>query len=307
MHSANGWEIKEPFGSTSAEHLKYMGRRIASTHTLEEHSSGIERLMSPLVFRATLVLMPVLATGMPSLCLGSSDQPSVTPYRPTVSNPAALSEPDWLEMETGFSHNHGGDARTSDSLPYLLKYAVSSSFGVLVGGDVFIKQTDLDGKHLSGRGDTSILLKHRWSLGADDGPAFGLEYGVNLPTARKGLGSDKADYTANGIYSTTLGENSIDLNLNVTRIGAIASGEGRFQLGYAATLSRALNGRWGIAAEISGDSRKGVPPANQFLFAGSYAPSNRIVLDAGTSIGVSKAAPDWSIFAGVSLLLEKMH
>jgi hypothetical protein len=263
--------------------------------------------MNPLAFRATLLLMPVVSMGIPSACDADADQPSVTPYRPTVSNPASLSEPGWLELETGIFHSHGGDTRSNNSLPYLLKYAVSPNFGVLVGGDAFIQQKDLDGKHLSGNGDTSILLKHHWTLDTEDGPALGLEYGAHLPTARKGLGSDKTDYTANGIYSTAWGANSVDLNLNVTRIGAIASGEGRMQLGYAATISRAVSERWGLAAEISGDTRKGISPSNQLLFAGSYAASNRIVCDAGTSVGLSKAAPDWSVFAGVSVLLEKIR
>jgi hypothetical protein len=35
----------------------------------------------------------------------AEEEPSVTPYRPTVSNPAALPEPGWLDVEIGFNLN----------------------------------------------------------------------------------------------------------------------------------------------------------------------------------------------------------
>jgi len=34
--------------------------------------------------------------------------PTATPYRPTVSNPATLSEPGWLEMELGWQTTKSG-------------------------------------------------------------------------------------------------------------------------------------------------------------------------------------------------------
>lgn len=237
----------------------------------------------------------------------NESEPSVTPYRPTVSNPAALSEPGWLEVESGLLRTKDGDSKRELNLPYLLKYAYSPDFGVLLGGDAHIWQTDSDDHRLSGSGDTSLLLKHRWALGKDDGPAFGIEYGITLPTAKTGLGSGKTDYLVNGIYSTEVAGNSIDLNLNLTRVGSIEPSEGRTQLGYAATVSRPLNDQWGIAAEISGTSRRGIAPTDQFLLATSYAVSRKVVWDAGIAFGLSQASPNWSIFAGVSILLEKLH
>lgn len=239
----------------------------------------------------------------------AGDEPTVTPYRPTVSNPAALSEPGWIEVEAGFLGTKGGDSKHTESLPYLLKYAFTSDFGILLGGDAYVRQTDHDGHRLSGGGgDTSLLLKQRWALGKEeDAPAFGLEYGVTLPTAKKGLGSDKADYTVNGIYSSEWSGTSLDLNLNLTRIGSINTGEGRTQLSYAASVSRSLNAQWGIAAEISGTTRRGTAPTDQILFAASYNASPRVVWDAGMAFGLSQASQDWSVFGGVSILLDKVH
>jgi hypothetical protein len=38
----------------------------------------------------------------------AADEPSTTPYRPTVSTPANLSEPGWLEVEAGGQQTRGG-------------------------------------------------------------------------------------------------------------------------------------------------------------------------------------------------------
>src|SRR5437016_3240382 len=39
----------------------------------------------------------------------AADEPAATPYRPSVSTPAALSEPGWLEGELGWQRTSGGD------------------------------------------------------------------------------------------------------------------------------------------------------------------------------------------------------
>jgi hypothetical protein len=228
------------------------------------------------------------------------DAPAVTPYRPSVSTPAALSAPGWLEIEAGALHERGSGAARSDSLPYTLKLAVTPDWGVRLGGDAWVRQTDDAGQRLSGLGDTSIVLKRRFAI--DDTSAFGLEGGVNVPTARHGLGSGKADYTATGIYSADLGDWHTDINLGATRIGAADDGTGRAQAQWAASLSRALSDRWGVVGELSGTHQRGVDSTRQFLFAGSFNVSKALVLDAGLARSLRSGVPDWSVFTGFTLL-----
>lgn len=250
-------------------------------------------------------LIVLLCAGASSLAF-ADDQPAVTPYRPTVSNPAALSQPGWLEMESGWINNTQNDQTTRGSLPYTLKFAFTDDLGVLLGGEAFIDQTDTAGAHLTGAGDTLLLLKHRWATNGGNDAALGLEYGFKAPSAKTDLGSGKTDYLVNAIYSTQRADNTIDLNLNLTQLGAVADGEAAQQWGWAATWSRPLNDTWGIAAELSGYTRQGSDPASQFLAALSYASSRRVVWDAGLASGLSQAAPKWSLFAGVSVLLGKL-
>lgn len=258
------------------------------------------------MFRQRLIFTAaVVVTGMAGVCYG--EEPSVTPYRPTVSNPAALSAPGWLEMELGANSTRADDSSREQSLPYLFKYAFTPDFGVLLGGDSYLRQTDPDGARSAGFGDTTVMLKHHWALGAEEGPALGLEWGFKAPTAKTGLGSGKADWLANAIYSAELANTTLDLNVNATRIGAIQTDESRTQIGWAAALSHPLAGAWGAAVELSGSARRGTTTSNQFLAALNYSQSARVVFDFGMAAGLGPAPRDKSVFAGVSLLLEKIH
>jgi hypothetical protein len=235
-----------------------------------------------------------------------AEEPSVTPYRPTVSNPATLSQPGWLEVESGWLDSVAPDNSTRGSLPYTLKVAFTENFGVMLGGEAYVDQTDPMGARQTGVGDTFLLLKNKWQAGEDTDSAFGLEYGFKVPTAKNNLGSGKTDYLVNGIYSTELSGNTIDLNLNMIELGYVQPGQARQQFGWAAAWSSQIDSTWGIAAELSGYIDRGTAPGNQFLAAVNYAMSRRVVWDTGFATRISQAGPKWSLFAGVSILVGRI-
>ena len=255
----------------------------------------IKYLIAPLAF---VIIGAVTAQA-------ASDDPTATPYRPTVSTPANLSEPGWLELEIGGQHINGGETAKRDSIPATLKYAFTPDWGIRVGGDALIRQKNTDGSTVSGIGDTSFILKRRFAL--DENTAFGLEGGVNLPTAKDGLGHGKTDYLLTGIYSANLGPYHTDLNLSAIRLGQVGDGESRLQTAWAAGFSRPIDDHWGIVGELSGTLRKGSPSTAQFLVAASYNYSKRIVFDAGTAVGLNRALPDWTLFAGMTMLIGKIY
>jgi hypothetical protein len=229
-----------------------------------------------------------------------ADAPSATPYRPSVSTPAALSAPGWLEVEAGVLHERSGGAARNDSLPYTLKLAFTPDWGMRLGGDAWVRQTDDTGQRLSGLGDSSVVLKRRFAI--DDASAFGLEGGATLPTGRRGISSGKADYSVTGIFSADIGDYHTDINLGATRAGAVGAGTGRMQALWAASLSKALNDHWGMVGELSGTHQRGVDSTRQLLFAGSLNVSKSLVLDAGLARSLRSGVPDWSVFTGFTLL-----
>lgn len=231
----------------------------------------------------------------------AGEEPTATPYRPTISNPAELSAPGWLELEAGWLDNHSGGNRKS--VPYLAKLAFNEDWGVMVGGEAWIR--DLSGPDCTGSGDTSLTLKHRIPTG-DDSQNFGFEAGVKLPTARNGLGSGKSDYTVNGIYSLDFAESwRLDANLGVTRLGGRESGIGRVSSLWALALSTAVND-WTLAGEVSGTHQAGVSDSTQWLAAASYAITPRLVLDGGVSLVHQAQSDDHMLFLGATWLANRL-
>jgi len=252
--------------------------------------------------RAALSLYVICAIYCASTSAQASpdEQPSVTPYRPSVSTPAALSAPGWLEFEAGALRERESGLARRDSLPYTIKLAFTPDWGVRMGGDAWIRQRDDTGQSTSGGGDTGVVLKRRFAV--DDASAFGLEAGATFPTARHGLGSGKADTALVGIYSADLGAYHTDLNLGLTRVGAVDPGAGRIQTLWAASLSRSFLERWGVVGEFSGTRQRGVDSTSQFLLAASYNVSKALTLDAGFARSLRSGVADRSLFAGLTLL-----
>lgn len=250
----------------------------------------------------------IVASGLAVfVCVAAAEDgaPAVTPYRPSVSTPAALSAPGWLEVETGLQSTGAVDPARRESLPYTLKLAFTPDWGIRIGGDALVRQRSADGSSLRGGGDTTIVLKRR--LAVNDASAFGLELGVKLPTARNGLGTGHNDAGLNGIYSADFaGKWHADLNLNVNRLGGVDPGVGRWQKGWAAALSRNLTERWGIVGELSGTHQAGNGSTSQALVAASCSVSPAITLDLGVSKGLTAASGAWSVFSGVTFLAARL-
>jgi hypothetical protein len=238
-----------------------------------------------------LIAVPVLA-----------EEPAATPYRPTVSNPADLSAPGLWEIEAGGLYSKGGGLVRRHSLPWLAKYAFNDRFGIMVGGEALISETDAVAGRDRGVGDTTVTLKMKMPANAES--ALGLEAGVKLPTASNNLGSGNSDLILNGIYSHKTDAATLDFNLGVTHLGEVGIGEGANQIGWAVAASRELGRGFGIAGEFSGAFRHNAGSTSQFLGALTYSVSPRLVLDVGAAWGLNRQSPDWSAFAGMTLLLK---
>lgn len=236
----------------------------------------------------------------------TEDDVAVTPYRPSVSSPAALPAPGWLDVEFGWQRAKGGEDKRRDSFPVAAKLAFNPDWGVVVGSELAARRTDLDGNVFNGVGDTTVLLKHRIA-GATEATAWGIAAGYKLPTAKDTLGSGKRDQILSGIFSAEIAEvYNLDVNLTTTRLGVWGDGEGRSQQAWAAALSRSLDDRWGVFVEPSGSSRRGTASMTQLLVGTSYAYSKRTVFDIAVARRTSAAGPDWQLMAGVSMLLGRL-
>jgi hypothetical protein len=230
-----------------------------------------------------------------------AEQLSVTPYRPTVSNPAELSALRHLELEFGAQSNQPGMKVVRNSLPFLLKYPFADQWGLLVGGEAWINSRNSD-ETISGFGNTSVLLKHYYPISRT--LAVGFEMGAILPSARNSLGQGHTDYLANLIVSQDISDLRIDVNAGVTRRGFKEKDPDRFRYNWAIAASRMVTERWGIAGEFSGVLVKQQKPTSQFLASLNYLMTPQLMLDFGGTLGMTSITDDYGVFAGFSLLIE---
>lgn len=228
--------------------------------------------------------------------------PAVVPYRPSVSTPAQLSAPGYLELEAGgLRASDNGASRTS--LPYTLKLAFTPDWGIRVGGEAWVRDRGF-GQSDSGVGDTAVVLKRRFAV--SDATAWGLELGETFPTAKSSIGIGHAATTVNGIFSSDFASAwHTDINLNVTHLGG--SGQpSPWQTGWAAAFSRTLTDSWGAVGELSGTHEASFGDTAQFLAAASWNQSRAAVFDFGFARGLNDATPRWQVFAGVTVRLGKV-
>ncbi|CAN5494027.1 hypothetical protein BH11PSE9_BH11PSE9_01740 [soil metagenome] len=252
---------------------------------------------------SSLIACLAFAAGAPAWA--DDDAPGATPYRPSVSTPAALSAPGWLEVEAGLISSRADEPTRRQSLPYTLKLAFTPDWGARIGGDAIVHQVNADGSKVTSGGDTSIVLKRRFAV--SEASAFGLELGTKLPTASRRIGSGHADVGVNAIFSSDFAENwHTDINLLATHLGGTDAGMSAWQAGWAAAVSRNLSEAWGATGELSGTHQRGNGSTSQALLAASYALSKAASLDIGVSKGLSAASGGWSVFSGVTFLAARL-
>ena len=234
----------------------------------------------------------------------NADDVSVTPYRPTVSTPAQLSAPGWLEGEFGALDTVGPGQTRMASIPYAIKLAFTPDWGIRISGNAYMASTEADGTTGRGFGDTALVLKRRFAI--NDASAFGLEFSAQAPTAPAAIGNGRPAYGTNGIYSIDFGDGyHADVNLFLTRLGG-SNAVSPWQSGYALALSHPISEAWGVFGEFSGFHQRGLPDTDQYLSGATYNVSKRLVIDMGAQAGLTRASPRWGVFSGFTVLLDRL-
>ena len=209
----------------------------------------------------TQALLLILCLAFVRTARADDHQPAATPYRPSVSAPAAMSEP--------------------------TKLAFNPDWGLVLGSELGVRRADFSGNTFNSAGDVTALVKHRFATASEDS-AWGVMAGAKLPTANGDIGSGKTDLILTGIFSKDFaGSNHLDLNLGATRPGAYGAGEGRMQYGWAAAWSHGLNDQWSVFAEPSGTYHRAAPSTAQLMLGASYAMRRRTVFDVALARGLT--------------------
>ena len=249
-----------------------------------------------------------------SLCILSAVVPcllfffssSAFAARPLTTDDAGTVEKGKFQVETGFDSTRQDNHDREISPSLTLTYGLLERMDVGIGSAyLFVRPKEADNEN--GLGDTELKLKYRLFDEKDWIPAFAMTGNLKIPTASesKGLGSGKTDFGINTIVTKNLSKRWVfHLNLGYTFTGEHGANN---EFNYAAAAQFILSDKWALVGEIVGgnnfNGRKGDDPVSGLLGT-YYLISDNLVWDAGVEIGINKAAPDFRITTGLTLLFK---
>ena len=212
------------------------------------------------------------------------------PNRPTVADPADITELGVLELEYGWERDWRGGGQRGNAFGGLLKFAVLCDLEIRWSMD------DLVGERgRRGIGDNRIGAQYRLHRQTGRLPTLAVSYALKVPTAseEKGLGSGQNDHQLKFLASKDLRGTHFDFNAAALWIGRpLSLGYDRNAEGNLA-FSHPVRGDLGLTGEIYGDTRlnNATPGFISTLWALTYKFSPRLVVDAGLDVALTAEAP----------------
>ncbi|HEX8486482.1 transporter [Sphingomonas sp.] len=189
-------------------------------------------------------------------------------------------------------------------MPVNLKYGIGRDTDLQVIVEPYLRRIATDGRAgardtTDGFGDVTVRLKHNLWGNDGGGTALGIMPFVRLPTNSADLGSRKAEFGVIVPLAIKLSE-SIDLGL-MTEVDMVEDDDARsYRASFvnSATLGFSLTDRLGLYTELFTER------GEDWIVTGdvgvTYALSDYTQIDFGANIGITRAADDLGIFAGLS-------
>ncbi|MDD5544095.1 MAG: transporter [Acidobacteriia bacterium] len=238
-----------------------------------------------------------------------SQEMIANPNRPTVANPADITQYGVLELEQGWEHAWPAAGVHQTDFPTLLKFGLLCGLEIRWAPTAYLSQSNSAGTE-RGWGDTWLGPQFLFYKQTAHIPSLALSYAVKIPTANrdKGLGTGRFDHAVTLLASKDFGKTHVDVNATYFLIGRTPVG---FLHDWQMNLSVAhpLRGPWGLTTEIYGNTRldSNTPGFVSSLWALTYNVSPRLVLDGGIDVGLSRDAPNKRVFAGFTFSLINLY
>jgi hypothetical protein len=233
-------------------------------------------------------------------------QEPIEPDRPDFTNSAHMVGEGLLQIEVGGIFTRAGAGQRAFGSPFTARVGLTEWLEARVGTDGLLWQADGDAR-ATGLGNIQLAAKLR--LWADPAgiPVLSILPTVNLPAASadKGLGSGDADYTVALLTGADVGAHGhVDVNYG---IGAIGAGDGRPRFAQhlvSVSASLAAGDQWNPYAEVYGFSRQDPDggAVTSISVGAIYIVNPRLAVDGGVQFGISRAAPGFTAFGGVSVV-----
>lgn len=256
--------------------------------------------LAVLLLGGNAVVMNAAAPAPGALRELSTDRPDATESPFTV-------DPEHLQIEmdaVSYTRNRLDGVRTTEWVlaPFNLRYGVSKNteVGIFVTPHVRVTEELRGGAKTTTKGVGDTTLRTKFNFWGNDGGAnaLGLIADVKLPTAADGLGNDKLEAAVALPFAFEVGAGWEAAAM--TTMGSVLTDRGRRPVwGNTITFARDILPDLGGFLELTSESGVG-PHVATFNCGLTRRFGPHLQLDAGAYIGISRTAPDLTLFVGLS-------
>lgn len=239
-----------------------------------------------------------------------ADSIIANPNRPTVSNPAHVTQYGVLELEYGWDRlwPEGGIQQTS--MGGLLKFGMLCDIELRWSTTSFLSETDSGGTSRT-FGDNWLGTEVRVHRQTRRLPTMAFSYSFKIPSAStdNGMGTGRADHSFTFGASENIAHFTFDFNVTQFLIGRpAASGFDENQL-MALAFSHAIRGGLQFAGEFYGETslNQTTPGFASSLWALTYTIIPRLVIDGGFEAGLTTGGPHRHAFMGATYALGNLY
>jgi len=233
-----------------------------------------------------------------------------SPNRPTVSNPAHLTQYGVLEVEYGWDRMWPQAGTQQTDWGGLLKFGLLCDVELRWQTTSFLSQTDASGTYRT-FGDNWLGSDVRIRRETTRVPTFALSYAIKIPSAstEQGLGTGRVDQSFSILVSKDVAHFNVDFNATEFLIGRQnASGYDTNQQ-LALAFTHGIYRGFELAGEFYNQNRlnEATPGYVSSLWALTYAISPRFVIDGGYEAGLTSGGPHRHAFFGATYSIANLY
>jgi hypothetical protein len=238
-----------------------------------------------------------------------SDSIAANPNRPTVSNPAHVTQFGVLELEYGLDRMWPEEGVRQTAANGLLKFGLLCDVELRWSTTSFLSQTDATGTHTT-FGDNWLGTEIRFHRQTTQLPTMALSYAIKIPSAatEDGLGTGRVDHSFTFGASQTVAHFVFDFNFTQFLIGEPAAGfDHNEQMTLA--ISHTIYKKVQFAGEFYGQTQlnRTTPGFASSLWALTYTFTPRLVVDGGFEAGLTSGGPHRHAFGGVTYSIANLY
>jgi hypothetical protein len=239
-----------------------------------------------------------------------ADSIAANPNRPTVSNPANVTQYGVLELEYGWDRFWPEEGVRQTSLGGLLKFGMLCDIELRWSTTSFLSQTDAGGTHQT-FGDNWLGTEIRFHRQTRRLPAMAFSYAFKIPSAttENGLGTGRVDHSFTFGASESIAHFNFDFNFSQFLIGRPAASGFDQNQQMALAFSHVIHGGLQFTGEFYGETQLNQTTSGfaSSLWALTYTVVPRLVIDGGFEAGLTSGGPQRHAFVGATYSIANLY